>query len=58
MATRNERPQIIFHGANGNNITFTYENMEKLAYDMKFYFPKLFPHLKDVIKKKLQELYA
>ena len=46
MTAKEKRPQIIFHGAEGNDITFTYDNMELLAYDMKHYFPKLFPYLK------------
>ena len=58
MTPKKELPQIIFHGTNGNDITFTYDSMEKLVYDMKYYLPKLFPHRKEAIKRKLQELYA
>lgn len=57
MTADKDLPQIIFHGMNGNDITFTYKTMQDLVNDMKYYLPRVFPHLKEVIKKKLHELY-
>ncbi len=52
MTDEKDLPQIIIKG-----MTFTYKTAELLAYDMKHYFPKLFPELKELIHRKLQELY-
>ncbi len=52
MTSEKNLTQLIIRG-----ITFTYKTMELLAYDMKYYFPKLFPDLKELFHMKLQELY-
>ena len=57
MTSKKEKPQIIFGFPNGNKIIFTYDTMEKLAFDMKYYLPRLFPNHRDLLKKKLNELY-
>lgn len=57
MTTKKDLPQLIIHGTKGNDITFTYKTMQDLVYDMKYYLPRVFPHLKEPLKKKLNELY-
>lgn len=55
-ALKDDEQKLEFEYEDGNKTVFTYEKRDKLLYDLKNYFPSLFPQYKHLFKEMLENL--